>query len=188
MGSDGRELTPKQAAFVAEYLIDLNASAAARRAGYSERTAEWQGPQLLGKTHVADAIAAAQAERAQRTQIDADWVLRRLAAMADADLSDLHNEDGTLKPVSEWPDVWRKGLIAGVETEEIKLGGEPIGQVRKVKIADRLKALELIGRHVAVGAWREKVEHSGPGGGPIQSVSMTPDEFRAIAADVAGRV
>lgn len=188
MGSDGRELTPKQAAFVAEYLIDLNATAAARRAGYSERTAEWQGPQLLGKTHVADAIAAAQAERAQRTQIDADWVLRRLAAMADADLSDLHNADGTLRPASEWPEVWRKGLIAGMETDETTVGGEKVVTTRKVKIADRLKALELIGRHVAVGAWREKVEHSGPGGGPIQSVSMTPDEFRAIAADVAGRV
>ena len=181
-------LTPKQAAFVAEYLVDLNATAAARRAGYSERTADATGWENLKKPEIASAIAAAQAERAKRTQIDADWVLKRLAAMADADLSDLHNSDGTLKPASEWPEVWRKGLIAGMETDETTVGGEKVVTTRKVKIADRLKALELIGRHVAVGAWREKVEHSGPGGGPIQSVSMTPDEFRAIAADVAGRV
>lgn len=181
-------LTPKQAAFVAEYLIDLNASAAARRAGYAEKRADAMGHENLRKPEIAAAIAAAQAERAQRTQIDADWVLKRLAAMADADLSDLHQADGTLKPAGEWPEVWRKGLIAGVEMDETTVGGDKVVTTRKVKIADRLKALELIGRHVAVGAWREKVEHSGPGGGPIQSVSMTPDEFRAIATEIAGRV
>ena len=187
-------LTAKQAAFVAEYLIDLNASAAARRAGYSERTAEQQGNRLLGNVKVSAAIAAGQAERAQRTQIDADWVLRRLAALADADLADLYEKDGKLLPVSDWPDVWRKGLVAGVETEEIKLGGEAIGQVRKLKIADRMKALELIGRHVTVGAWREKVEHSGPNGGPIPVEShqrpladMTTDELRAAMLRLTGK-
>lgn len=181
-------LTPKQAAFVAEYMIDLNATAAARRAGYSERTADQQASRLLTNVKVSAAIATAQAERAHRTQIDADWVLRRLAAMADADISDLHHADGTLRPSSEWPDVWRKGLIAGVETDETTVGGDKVVTTRKVKIADRLKALELIGRHVTVGAWREKVEHSGPGGGPVQTVSMTPDEFRAIATDIASKI
>ncbi len=185
-------LTPTQQRFVDEYLIDLNASAAARRAGYSVRTAEWQGPQLLGKTHVAAAIAAAQAERAKRTQVDADWLLTRLAQEAEADLADLYQPDGALKPVHEWPQVWRKGLVAGVEVlEEFAGSGQEraqIGWVKKVKLADRVKIKELIGRHVTVGAWREKVEHTGPGGGPVQVVSMTPDEFRAIAADMAGRI
>ena len=181
-------MTPKQEAFVREYLIDLNATAAAARAGYSARTANEQGARLLANVSVRTAIAAAQARRAERTQVDADWVLKRLAAMADADLADLHRADGSLRPVSEWPEVWRRGLVAGLEADENRIDGGLTVVTRKVKLADRLKTLELIGRHVDVGAWREKVEHTGPGGGPIQSVSMTPDEFRAIAAEIAGRV
>jgi phage terminase small subunit len=68
-------LTPKQARFVAEYLIDLNASQAAKRAGYSEKTAEQQGHQLLKKTSVAAAIAEAQSNRSERTEITQDYVL-----------------------------------------------------------------------------------------------------------------
>ena len=180
-------MTPKQTAFVREYLVDLNASAAARRAGYSERTADVIGHENLGKPEISAAIAAAQEERAKRTEINADWVLTRLAAMADADLSELHRDDGSLRPVSEWPEAYRKGLVSGLETEERMVAGEFV-QIRKVKLADRLRALELIGRHVSVGAWRENVEHTGPGGGPVQVVGMTADEFRAIAADLAGKV
>lgn len=146
-------LTPKQARFVEEYLKDLNATAAAIRAGYSAKTAEWLGPRLATKSHVAAAIAAKMAERSQRTQVDADWLLRRLADIADADMADLYAEDGTLKPVREWPVVWRKGLVAGVEVVEEKGGG----LLRKVKLADRLKGLELIGRHIDVGAFRDRV-------------------------------
>lgn len=164
-------MTPKQARFVNEYLIDLNASAAARRAGYSERTAEWQGPQLLGKTHVAEAVSARQAERAKRTQIDADWVLRRLAREADADLADLYDEAGNLLPMREWPMVFRQGLVVGFETEHEREGkGEDarMSVVRKIKLQDRTKTVELIGRHIGVQAFKERTELTGPGGGPLQ--------------------
>jgi phage terminase small subunit len=68
-------LTPKQQRFVEEYLIDLNATQAAIRSGYSEKTADKQGSQLLGKTGIAAAIASAQAKRSQRTEITVDYVL-----------------------------------------------------------------------------------------------------------------
>jgi phage terminase small subunit len=181
-------MTPKKRLFVAEFLTDLNATAAAQRAGYSARTAKQQGSRLLTDVDVQAAITQAQAQRAERTQIDADWVLKRLAAMADADLSELHNDDGTLRPIKDWPKVWRQGLVAGIEVDESLINGAMSVTTRKVKLADRLKAIELIGRHVTVGAWKEKVEHTGPGGGPVQMVNMTPDEFRAIAAEIAGRV
>jgi phage terminase small subunit len=71
-------LTAKQQTFVNEYLIDLNATQAAIRAGYSEQTARVTGGENLTKPAIAEAIAKAQAERAERTQIDADWVLREL--------------------------------------------------------------------------------------------------------------
>ena len=70
------KLTDKQTAFVREYLVDLNATQAAIRAGYSERTASRIGPQLLGKTCVREAIEKAQAKRARRVEIKAEDVLR----------------------------------------------------------------------------------------------------------------
>lgn len=161
------KLTPKQAAFVAEYLVDLNASAAARRAGYSERTADAIGRENLGKPTVAAAVRAAMQARQQRTEVNADWVLKRLAQLADADLADLYGADGGLLPVDQWPEVWRRGLVAGIETIEERVDGVVVGQLRKVKLADRVKLLELLGRHVDVGAFRERVELTGKNGGPV---------------------
>lgn len=71
-------LTVKQLAFCDEYLIDLCATKAAKRAGYSEKTADVQGYQLLHKTSVADRIAELQAERQERTSVTADYVLKEL--------------------------------------------------------------------------------------------------------------
>lgn len=158
------KLTEKQQRFVDEYLLDLNASAAARRAGYSARTAEWQGPQLLKKTHVSAAISAAQAKRSKRTQINADWVLKRLSSEADADLADLYDDGGNLLPIREWPMVFRRGLVVGFETvHEIEGSGENARRllVRKIKLLDRSKVVDMIGKHVGVQAWRERVEVNG---------------------------
>jgi phage terminase small subunit len=95
-----RKLTPKQARFVAEYLVDLNAKQAAIRAGYSAKTAEWIGPQLLQKTHVAQAIANGQHKKANRLQITADDWLKRIIDVAD------RARDGRIvdKDGNEFPD------------------------------------------------------------------------------------
>lgn len=77
-------MTPKQAAFVAEYLIDLNGTQAAIRAGYSEDTARSIASENLSKPNIADAIAALQAERAEKCGIDAAWVLREAKRTYDA--------------------------------------------------------------------------------------------------------
>jgi phage terminase small subunit len=155
-------LTAKQERFVAEYLVDLNATQAAIRAGYSEKTANRIGAQLLAKPLVAEAVAKAQAERAERTRIDSDWVLTRLAEEAEADIADLYDPDtGALRPVHEWPAIWRKGLIAGLDVEEIREEGAVVGLVRKLKLSDRVKRIELIGKHVSVQAFKEQVEHTG---------------------------
>lgn len=153
-------LNDKQAMFVREYLLDLNATQAAIRAGYSAKTAKQQGARLLTNADVAAAVAAAKADRSERTKVDADWLLTRLADEAEADLADLYDpETGTLKPIHQWPLVWRKGLVAGVEVEELFEGRgedrEHIGRLRKVKLADRTKVKELIGKHVDVGAFKE---------------------------------
>ncbi len=159
-------LTARQARFVEEYLVDLNATQAAIRAGYSAKTADQQGSRLLANVKVAAAVARAKSDRSDRTKIDADWVLKRLAQDATADLADLYDENGNLRPVKDWPMCWRTGLVAGVETVQERDGADEEGNpmfvtVRKVKLLDRTKLVELIGKHVDVGAFRERVEHSG---------------------------
>ena len=77
------ELTPKQQRFVEEYLIDMNATQAAIRAGYSARNADKIASQLLGKTRVAEAIAAAKAERSSRVAVSADYVLSNLVEIVE---------------------------------------------------------------------------------------------------------
>ena len=165
-------MTPKQEAFVREYLIDLNATQAAIRAGYSEKTANEQGSRLLADVSVRSAIEAAKAARSERTEISADWVLRTLAEEKTADLADLYDEHGTMKPIKDWPLAFRRGVVVGVETVEEFVGvGEdrkPI-QIRKIKMTDRTKHIELIGKHVRVQAFRDNVGISDPNGKPLQT-------------------
>ena len=155
-------MTPKQEAFGREYLIDLNATQAAIRAGYSARTASSQGERLLRNAEVAAFIQQAKAERAEATGINAAWVLQRLAAEAEADLADLYDEAGGLRPVADWPLIWRKGLVAGIKAiEERDETGAVVGMIREVKLSDRVKRIELIGKHIDVQAFREQVAQTG---------------------------
>lgn len=147
-----RTLSPKQAAFVAEYLIDLNATQAAIRAGYSEKSAARISVELLNKTQVRKAIEKAQAKRTERTEITADRVVTELAKIAFADPRDLMEwgPNGlVLKDCRIIPDA---AAAAVAEVSEGKDG-------MKLKKLDKLKALELLGRHL--GMFTDKVEISG---------------------------
>lgn len=155
------DLNPKQQAFVREYLLDLNATQAAIRAGYSENSAHVTGPRLLANARVAAAIDAGKSDRAERTEINADWMLKRLEAEANADLADLYDESGALKPIHQWPLIWRQGLVAGVDVELLKAEGQVVGEIAKVKLSDRAKRIEMIGRHINVQAFQVNVKHSG---------------------------
>lgn len=159
-------LTPKQERFVQEYLIDLNATQAAIRAGYSAKTAHVIGPENLEKPDIKAAVARALDERSKRVQVDADYVLRRLYEMAEANMNDLcHKETGDLLPVSEWPEVWQKGMISGIEIDALYEGrGEDrvqIGHTKKIKQVERLSVLQTLGKHVRVNAFQETVNHVG---------------------------
>lgn len=158
-------LTAKQARFVEEYLVDLNATQAATRAGYSVRTAKEQGYELLSKPLVSEAIAAAQAVRAEKVGMTAQRVLEQLAAFAMADLADIYDDAGNLLPIKDWPLPFRMGLITGMDVEQLFEGRgedrEQIGRLLKPRTADRLKVWELIGKHVGVGAFKDKLELTG---------------------------
>lgn len=156
------KLTDKQERFCQEYLCDLNATQAARRAGYAPKRASEQGYQLLQKTPVQERIRVLKAERSNRTAIDADYMLRRLVAELEADLADLYSEQGILKPVHEWPRIWRQGLVAGFEVkEDFTHEGDqklPVGATTKIRFSDRLARIKLLGDHVDVQAFRQRVE------------------------------
>lgn len=141
------KLTDKQAAFVREYLVDLNATQAAIRAGYSERTASRIGPQLLGKTWVREAIEKAQAKRARRVEVTQDYVLSNLVEVVE-------------RTMQRAPVLDRKG--EQVTDEE----GRAVWTF-DAKGANR--ALELLGKHLGIFADRVRAEVSGPDGGPVAS-------------------
>jgi len=156
-------LTPKQQRFVEEYLIDLNATQAAIRSGYSEKTARQIGEQNLSKLDIQKAIQDALKERSERVQIDADYVLKRLVEIDQMDVLDIMDENLNMKPLKEWPKIWRQ-YINNVESIELSDGE---GWLKKIKWPDKVKNLELIGKHVSVGAFKDKIEHTGLNGGAI---------------------
>jgi phage terminase small subunit len=149
-------MTPKQERFVEEYLVDLNATQAAVRAGYSARTAREIGRENLDKPDIQAALQTAFAARSQRVEIDQDWVIRRLARIADLDLRKLFTDDCTLRPIQELPeDV--AGAISSVDVIKRKDDAEEY----RVRLPDRIRALDLLGRHL--GMFRDRVEVTGRG-------------------------
>ncbi len=98
-------------------------------------------------------------------KVDADWLLTRLAAEAEADIADLYDEAGDLLPIRQWPAIWRQGLVTDLEISALYEGTgrerREIGHVKKVKFAERLRRLELIGKHIRINAFKEIVEHKG---------------------------
>jgi phage terminase small subunit len=181
-------LTAKQEAFCNEYLIDLNATQAAIRAGYSAKTAHVIGTENLGKPGIQAYLEIRMKDREKRTEINADYVLKRLAEIDRMDVADILNTDGSMKPVSDWPEVWRRS-ISGMDVSELfnGSGNEKVlaGLLKKIKFPDKLKNLELMGKHVSVGAFKETVDnrHSfvGPDGKPL-IVNVT-----TVSVSVAGR-
>lgn len=194
-----KKLTAMQRLFAMEYIVDLNGKRAAIRAGYSEKSAADLAHQLLRNPLVEAEIARQQAERMARIRMDADGLLVRLFEEADADIADLYEENGSLKPIQQWPPVWRKGLVAGIEIEEqydndeeeadpefepqahggaLKRQVKPrraTGRVAKVKLSDRVKRLELIGRHTAIQAWKDR------------KLIEADEPLRALAEAISGR-
>lgn len=159
-GKKRNGLTPREKLFVQEYLVDLNGTEAARRCGYSERSAARLAYDLLHKPPVKAAIQAAVDARAKKVGITAERVLEELGRIAFADIGQVFNAAGGLRPLSEIPEDARRAL-ASVESDELFEGrGEErshVGYTRKVRLLDKVRALELAGKNV--GLFKEaKVE------------------------------
>ena len=147
------KLTEKQKRFVEEYLIDLNATQAAIRAGYSPLSARQVGTENLSKPSIRTCIDEEIAARSKRTGVNQDRVIRELARIAFVNANDVINiEEATLKEDATEDDT---ATIASVKVKTIPTkDGE--GVEREIRLADKLKALELLGKHL--GMFKEKVE------------------------------
>lgn len=115
-----KKLTPKQERFVDEYLIDLNATAAAKRAGYSEKTANEIGTQNLVKLSIQEAIAERQKDRQERTEITQDWVVRNLKKIAERSME--HDEAPYMQAANKALELLGKHL--GMFRDSVQMDGE----------------------------------------------------------------
>lgn len=165
------KLTPKQKRFVAEYLIDLNATAAYKRAGYAGKgnSAEVAACVLLSNVKVAKAVQDAIKLRSERTEITQDRVLQEYAKLAFLDPRRFYNENGGLIPVPQLPaDV--AAALAGMEVVVERDGVDEDGNnkyadVSKIKFIDKKGALDSVARHL--GMFNDKITHAGDENNPL---------------------
>lgn len=156
---DPRKPNAKHQRFVEEYLVDLNATQAAIRAGYSAKTAKVQGSRLLTNAAISEAIRAGREKLAQGTAVTAGRIREGLAKIAFAEVRSAFDKDGKPLPLHAMPpDI--SLAINSIETDELLDGqGEnrrSIGVTRKLKVSDRLRALELLGKDL--GMFTDRVE------------------------------
>jgi len=144
---DNLKLTPKQRLFVQEYLIDLNAKQASIRAGYSPANAEFQGHQLINNPKVKQAIELAMYERVQRTKVTQDRVIEELAKIAFINSTDVVNSyDASLRNGATREDT---AAISSIRVKRLPTR-EGFGVEREIKLHDKIRALELLGKHLGL--------------------------------------
>lgn len=168
------ELNIKQEAFCREYIVDLNATQAAIRAGYSERTASSQGERLLRHAEVNKFISELLEKRNKEVQVNANYVLRRLVEIDEMDVADILTDAGDIKPIKEWPKVWRTSLSA-IDIQLINSGDMDV-ITKKVKWPDKLRNLELLGKHVNVNAFT-KEEKTSTSDGLVDALASLIDKL-----------
>lgn len=165
-----RGLSPKQQLFVQEYLIDLNATQAAIRAGYSCKNADKIGPELLGKTRVNQAIKQAMDERVNRTKITADRVLEEYARIGFADITDFvdfRTEQKLIRVGHDGQPVYSFETLLQVKNSD-QIEGSAISEVSvtkdgmlRFKLHDKKGALDSIARHIGMFNDKLKVDNEG---------------------------
>lgn len=151
-------LTPRQAQFVKEYLIDLNGTQAATRAGFSAKTANEQAVRLLADVSVRSAIDEALARRTEKVELTQERVLLELKRLALFDIRKIFNADGTLKRVVDLDDDTAAAIMS-IEMVEIGTDGQ-LAISKKFKASDKKGALELTMRHM--GMLNDKLELTMP--------------------------
>ena len=142
-------MTPKQELFCIEYLKDKNATQAYIRAGYKGKghVAESAAARLLSNVEIKQYIAERLTEVKEDLVIEVKEVLREMLRIGRSDIRKIFKEDGSMKLPNEWDDDIAAS-ISGIEVNEIGVEGVVIGHTKKVKMWDKTKGLEMLGRHL----------------------------------------
>lgn len=140
-----------------------NQTQAAIDAGFSPNTAAVKASVMMRDERIQKRIADLMEERNKRLRVSADYVLLRLVEIDQMDVLDILNDDGSLKPISQWPKIWRTTLSGfDLSSTIINMNEDAIENIlKKIKWPDKVKNLELIGKHVDVMAFKERLEVSG---------------------------
>ena len=163
------KLTPKQQRFADEYLIDLNATQAAIRAGYSPKSAEQQGSALLRNPKVRAYLDQRMAEHSRRTGVTQERIIRELARIAFVNPPDVVDMDlARLRPTATEDDT---AAIASVKVKTIPTQ-DGTGVEREIRFADKIKALELLGKRFGMWIDKQQVDVQGA----VQIVDDIPNE------------
>ena len=162
-------LTAKQKRFANEYIIDLNATQAAIRAGYTSKYANTNANKLLQNTTLAEYIQGLMDERSRRTLVTQDKVVNELANIAFADISSFLKVKNNQVEVFDTDSIQHEMLAAIAEVKESNYG-------ISIKLHDKLKALELLGRHL--GMFKDKVEVTADVNNPFEG--LTTEELKAL--------
>lgn len=153
-----------QEAYAQEYTkCPENQTQAAINAGFSPNTAAVKASVMMRDERIQKRIAELMEERNKRLRVSADYVLLRLVEIDQMDVIDILNDDGTLKPIREWPKIWRTTLSGfDLSSTIMNMNEDSIETIlKKIKWPDKVKNLELIGKHVDVNAFKECLEVSG---------------------------
>ena len=184
------KLTPKQERFVQEYLIDLNATKAAIRAGYSAKTARELGHRQLTKVDISRAIEEAQAKRAEHAELTADAVIDELRKIAFANMADYMKSTPHGDPYLDFSALTRDqtGVLSEVTVESFVDGsGEAARTVKRVKfkLYDKRAALVDLGRYLGFFAMRQKQQDTTP---EADFTDVRDTIFRTLARLSAARI
>lgn len=161
-----KPLTAMQEAYCQSYIKSPeNQSQAAIDAGFSPNTAHVKASVMMRDERIQKRIAELMEERNKRNRVSADYVLMRLVEIDQMDVIDILDDEGGLKPISQWPKVWRTSISA-VDINRIRMAMKDDAEdiestLQKIKWPDKVKNLELIGKHVDVNAFKERLEVSG---------------------------
>jgi len=163
----------KQERFCREYVIDFNATQAAIRAGYSKRSSSTHGYRLLKNDEIQTRIKEIAQDAVDRVSLRQDRVLEEIARVAFADIRKLFNADGTLIPIADLPEE----VAAALGSVDIQTSDDDVPvTTTKIRMADKLKALEQLGRYFKL--FTDQVEVTAPK--PIMGVPLSPEQWEAM--------
>lgn len=165
--------------FVFEYLRSFSVNKAGAVVGMTPD----QSKEAMFDPGISEAIAEQMLDQQERCRMDSDWLLEQLGEMFRADIADIYTPGtNSLRPVHEWPNIWRR-MSTGVKTKEFYEGSgqdrKQVGETVDLKILDRLRVLDMIGKHTDVRAFVERVE--------IASDSMLTDRLNQARKDASAR-